>query len=75
MYAGFASNTDATASAAASRSAGEGVGTGTTTALRFRWGAWQKWQGPGSLPSFLKVHWPQIQAILDESRGSFGRRK
>ena len=31
------------------------------TALRFGWVAWHMRQGPGSLPSFLKVHSPQIQ--------------
>jgi len=67
MHAGFVSATDATASAAASGSTGAGVGMETTTPLRFGWGTCQKWQGPGLLPSFLKVYWPQIQAISDDA--------
>jgi len=40
--------------------AAQGAGT-EATALRFGWGAWHMRQGPGSLPSFLKVDSPQIQ--------------
>jgi hypothetical protein len=47
----------------ASSLGGAAHGAGTeATALHFGWGAWHMRQGPGLLPSSLKVHSPQIQA-------------
>ena len=43
-----------------SSGASSGVGT-EATALHFGWGAWHMTQGPGLLPSSLKVHLLQIQ--------------